>query len=358
VSQKKAIALFLIIWSKILVDRMPFFHRSLRLLGFLLVAGLLAGFLAACGPRQPEASEPAPTRTPRPTFTPTPLPAQVEPAPPAQEEPPALPEQAAPEPADPPEQNQVQPEPQAPAAEPTPMPEQPTPTPVDEARAVVNSPSVNVRRGPGTNHPVAGVVERGTELRIVGKNQASDWWKVCCVNQQEVWIAAFLVDTLGPVEAVAVAADIPASPPTSTPAPVPPTATPAPAEAPSPATAFAFDLVAQDQFPEDNIVRVFVYVYSDSEPALAGYSVKVKHNGGELPVNGQTAGGNPSLTWPFHDDRQRFTNLKVEFSIQPPGGPWEVQLVDGGGNPVGPAVTFNLTNDETDRELYVRYKKR
>ena len=63
------------------------------------------------------------------------------------------------------------------------------------------------------------------------------------------------------------------------------------------------------------------------------------------------------MTWPIADSRQRFQNMKVEFpGVQAPGT-WVVQLVDGGGNPVGPPATFTLEGNDTNQELYVRYKK-
>ena len=104
------------------------------------------------------------------------------------------------------------------------------------------------------------------------------------------------------------------------------------------------------------MVRVFLYVF-DSEQALDGYSVRVKKDGGELPVAQTSMGGQPSLTWPIADARQRFQNMKVEFPGVAPAGTWEVQLVDGGGNVVGPPATFTLDGNDTNQELYVRYKK-
>ena len=50
--------------------------------------------------------------------------------------------------------------------------------------------------------------------------------------------------------------------------------------------------------------------------------------------------------------------MKVEFPGIQPAGTWVVELVDGGGNVVGPPATFNLSGNDPSQELYVRYKKR
>lgn len=317
---------------------MLFFRNSSRLIVFVIAA---AFFVAACGPEEPT-PVPLPTRTPRPTFTPTPVQAVMQPV---VLDTPTPASQAAP---------QEQPAP--PIDTPTP---EPSPTPVPEhPLAVVTSPLANVRLGPSVTHPLAGQVQRGAELQILGKNAEGDWWQVCCVDGQTVWIAAFLVDTSGPVDAVAVAANIPTPPPAPTPTPAPPTPTPAPAQpTPTPAPAYSFDLVRAEQFPEPNVVRIFLYVYSESELALGGYSLKVTQNGVEHPINAQSHGGQPDQTWPVESPRTRFTNMKVELNVQP-GGTWVIQLVDAGGNPVGPPAEFHLTNGDQNREMYVRYKKR
>lgn len=314
-------------------------HKVVRLLFLLVVSALV---LAACGSSEEPTPPPAPTRTPRPTFTPTPVQAVMQP-------------QVVDTPT-PAAQPAPQEQPAAPVDTPTP---EPSPTPVpQQAVAVVNAPVANTRLGPSTTHPLAGQVQRGTELQIQGKNPAGDWWQVCCVNGQTVWIAAFLVDTTGPVDAVAVAANIPTPPPAPTPTPAPPTPTPAPAQpTPTPAPAYSFDLILAEQFPEPNVVRIWLYVFSDSELALGGYSLKVTQNGVEHPINAQSHGGQPDQTWPVQSPRTRFANMKVELNV-PPGGTWVLQLVDGAGNPVGPPAEFQLSNNDQEREMYVRYKRR
>ncbi len=251
------------------------------------------------------------------------------------------------------------------SAEPTPAPAPP--------RLVVNAPLVNVRTGPGTEYEVLTTVERGQEYDIIGKNAAGDWWRFCCIDDQPAWINNELVDVDGAVELAPVSDEMAQNAPAATSAPAatlaPAVATPAPAaavaepepavEAPTQAPAapeFAFELVSAEQFSEPKVVRIFLYVY-DGEEALAGYTIQVKKDGAAQTVNG-TSNGQPGFTWPIANPRQRFQNMKVEFPNVPASGVWEIQLVDGGGNMVGPATVFTLTANETNQELYVRYKKR
>lgn len=309
-----------------------------------------------------ETDEYRPIRSPYPTFTPTPALAAVPGAESADAEPiatvaavetvePTTPPPAATEEAVP---TDTETPPPAPTAEPTLAP----------PRIVVSAPLVNVRAGPGTGYPILTTVERGEEFDIVGKNSAGDWWRFCCVDNEPAWVIDELVEAGGAVDTVAVSDAVVAVPPTATsapvaaaPAPAEPTAEPAPAEPTEPpAPSFSFELQNAEQFPENKLVRVFLYVF-DSEQALAGYSVRVRKDGGELPVSQTSMGGQPSLTWPIADSRQRFQNMKVEFPGVAPGGTWEVQLIDGGGNPVGPPATFALDGNDDSQELYVRYKK-
>ncbi|MEZ4582687.1 MAG: SH3 domain-containing protein, partial [Caldilineaceae bacterium] len=164
-------------------------------------------------------------RTLVPTFTPTPqgqAPAEavaaepvVQQVPAAQEEPPA---------------QEAAPAPESPEATPTPEPApEPTATPTPEAKPqfVVTQDIVNVRQGPGTTYGIVGSVNNGTPLDIIGKNEAGDWWQICCVNGEPGWIFGQL-GSASDTETVAVAQNIP-------PAPAPQPVAAAPAPQPEPA---------------------------------------------------------------------------------------------------------------------------
>jgi hypothetical protein len=158
--------------------------------------------------------------------------------------------------------------------------------------------------------------------------------------------------------------------PTPTDTPIPPTPTPQPTDTPTPVPTatltptstptFAFELEGAEQFPaqfpETEGVRIYLYVYSLAEFGLPGYSLRVTHNGVPLTVNAVSVGGLPGQTRPGPSVYTRLTNMQVEFQ-QPPGGTWEVQLVDQDGTPVGPPAMFTLSVENPNRELYVRYRR-
>lgn len=238
----------------------------------------------------------------------------------------------------------------------TPVP-QPVAAPAAEpAKAVVNAPLVNARRGPGTDYDIVAGVERGAEFSIVGRNADGSWWQVCCFEGASAWIIADFVDTLGDVDAVPVVD--PNNPGASSQtAAVAPAAESTPTPVPPPAPQASFDLKTFEQFPETGLVRVFLYVYSGNE-ALAGYALRVTRDGQEMPVSGLSFAGQPAFTWPFQDARQRYQNFKAEFPGEPSTGVWVVQLIDANGATVGPAATFTLRENDPQQELYVRYEQR
>jgi hypothetical protein len=219
-------------------------------------------------------------------------------------------------------------------------------------RAVVNAPLVNVRTGPGTDTNVVAVVERGAEYDIVGRSDDDEWWQICCQDDQQVWIARDFVDTDGAVDSVPTGGSAaPAIAPGSAPA----------VSAPSPglggsANSGRYELIAKEQFPEANIVRVYLYVYDGTE-ALPGFTLRIMKDGREVPVSATSFGGQPAFTWPFQDARQRYQNLKIELPNETPAGAWTVQLIAPDGSPVGPPADFSLANNDPQRELYVRYER-
>lgn len=310
-------------------------HLSIGLVG---VALMLA--MTACGGNRAAAdttpAEPVQIRPAHPTFTPTP----VEPA------------AAAPPPV---EQQTTTESAEQPAAEAPPSP------PEAKPQLVINTDLVNLREGPGTNATIITILKEGERFDIIGKNAAGDWWFICCFQDKAGWVTAQFADVEGPVDTVpVVAAD--AQAPTRTPealaaAPANTGPTPLPQGGPvtSATASFAFDLVAQEQFPEPNVVRIYLYVFDDRN-ALAGYSLRVTKDGEALPVGELSFGPNSAFTWPVADPRQRAQNLKVEFPGVAPGGVWEVQLTLDGA-PVGPPATFTLGGNDVNRELYVRYRR-
>ncbi|MEZ4658593.1 MAG: hypothetical protein R2911_13565 [Caldilineaceae bacterium] len=101
-----------------------------------------------------------------------------------------------------------------------------------------------MRSGPGTEYDLAGAANQGEAFELLAKNDAGDWWQVCCVNEQQVWIYGPLARVEN-AESIAVAVDIP-QPPTAAPvAEQPAVEQPAPADQPpaaeAPAPAAPYD---------------------------------------------------------------------------------------------------------------------
>ncbi|MBP7964582.1 MAG: SH3 domain-containing protein [Caldilineaceae bacterium] len=312
--------------------------RSILIMAIALL--LTLGLLSACG-SDSEPTPQLPTRTPVPTFTPTPYVIQATPvlAPvsaPA-EAAPVAPVEAAPVAV-------VEAAPTAQAVEPAPQP----------ALVIVTSPTVNLRSGPGTDYALAGQASRGEELPIVARDAAGEWFQVCCVNGQEAWIAAFLVETQGAVEGVAVAQNIPAPPPTSIPAPAAPTNTPAPAQPtqpPAPSFAFAkFGNVLPQQNSNPYVTFFGALFNKDASAIMGGYKMvaegpagRVEGDFGTFPLH-----GNPGL------ESEYIYNVKIEFPGATPGV-YKVYVTDGGGNQVAEAYEYTVAGET--RTFLPRWKQ-
>ena len=142
------------------------------------------------------------------------------------------------EPAEPPAAPTPEP---AVVAEPTPEPE-PEPAAPLRATAIVTGTVVNLRAGPGTEHPTDGQVRAGDQLVATGRNAAGDWLQVRhpVATGERVWIYAPLTDldaaavlTLAEVGTVGIEVAEPQEF-EPTPAPEPEAIEPAPAPAAEP----------------------------------------------------------------------------------------------------------------------------
>jgi len=241
----------------------------------------------------------------------------------------------------------------------------PTATPGSPAtstpQVVINEASVNLRRGPGTFYATVGQATRGQTFDMVARTEDYQWWQICCVNNERVWVSDQVVYVYGAIntlEAVPNPLLLAQAPNQESAAPTLPAPTIAPTLVPGPTpNVLDFDLIAQEQFEESITPRIYLYVYAGAE-GLGGYSLRVKKDGAELPVSGASFGGQPGMTWPLPIPRQRFYNMKLEYKGVPIAGEWEIQLVDFAGKIVGPPAIFNLSGNEQNQEMYVRYQKR
>ena len=246
---------------------------------------------------------------------------------------------------------------------PTPTPGPPTMTPTATGTALppvvvkVKVNKANVRQGPGPGYPLVTRLDTGTEITVVGRNRNGDWWKICCVNGADVWIADAMVDVSGPVWTIQETTDIPPPPPT----PVP-TATPEP----TPTYAWPMRLESPPrEFPHgQNFFRVDAIIYNGATP-LWGYKLRIRN-----ATTGQTwlSGGSESIwNWvvlqapsdglPFNPNTDcqnphagvvcLKTNVKWDsngLGVALGDGAWEVTATDGGGNALSQPVRFNVSS--------------
>jgi hypothetical protein len=231
-----------------------------------------------------------------------------------------------------------------------------TGTPLPPVVVTAKTDQTNVRQGPGPGYSLVAKLDKGTEITAVGRNADGTWWKVCCVNGADVWIADQVVDVKGPVWAVPEVANIP---------PPPPTAVPPPTPLPTPTYSWPMRLEGLPQeFPHgQNYFRVGAVIYNGATP-LWGYKLRVRNlTTGETWLSD---GSEASWRWdvlkhptdgrPFNPNVDCQTsregmlclksNVKWDGNLvsAPMGdGAWEVTATDGAGNPLSQPVRFNTS---------------
>lgn len=241
---------------------------------------------------------------------------------------------------------------------PTPLP---TPTPVPYVE-VVNQ-NVNVRQGPSLAYPIIGQATAGDLYDIIGRNEASTWWKVCCYDGQEVWIFATLVTPFGSVEGIPVVS-VPQPPPVAVAPPAPaavPTATPEP----PPPRPFALD-AGPEYFPTTNPwLTVWVRAYSGRKPyvqPVGDLQLRVLRDGVDVSKP-DTSGWAIEWSAPFVSGSQAFNNRRREYNLKyeylPAAGnaSWTIYLVDQNGTPISDEVSFRTEASSDLREVFVGFFK-
>jgi uncharacterized protein YgiM (DUF1202 family) len=245
------------------------------------------------------------------------------------------------------------PEPPTPTPEPpTATPEPPTATPEPKPEVVVSNPRVNVRTGPGSTFDVLGQVLQGERLEIVGRDQNGQWWQICCFQGQTGWLADEVVRTEGPLETVALAADLPTPTPEVT-----PTAEAAAIAAPPADGDFLFGLSEETTYPfSQDYLRVGVKANDNDDTPLAGFYLRiVNETSGQQWLSPATSSGPWQGTAPsvdFADFRQANLIYDTRGQSALAGNSFAVWLVDGAGRQVSPIVRYTQDDDQF-RWLYV-----
>jgi hypothetical protein len=260
-----------------------------------------------------------------------------------------------------------------PAPSPTPEPLQATPQPTGDVETnrptresgprpqptpyvVVNTDTLNARRGPGTTFERVGQVKRGDQLMVLGKTPDGTWINVCCVANQPVWVFAELVTEMGAVDLVTVVtpAPTPIPPP---PAPIPP---PQPTRTPAPTPAPPFDIARGPEFPiqrDNGIMTIYIKVYEgppDNQTPLPGYILKVLRNGVDVSDNEQSFGDREFEHTAISEGNLE-TNLKFEM-VRAGEADWEIYLARPGGFRVSPITKFTTMGDSyRNLVVYIAY---
>lgn len=254
----------------------------------------------------------------------------------------------------------------APAAEPT-----ATPVP----KLTVKQDAVNVRLGPGTEYGLAGTVNQGQEFTIVGRNESKTWWKICCVNGQEVWVFDDLTDednekfapVITDIPAAQPVAQAPAEQPApAQPAPAEPTATPEPAPPPAadPCAGIGGDgckfklrggpSFANNGGGELKLQLHFIHSGVDGGQPQGSYFVWMEKDGQKLPISDSIR----SIA--LQDQQGTLGKYNYEVKIAPssiPGGTvagnYAIWVLDGNGE--RDSQTFSVSIPDGQGEVWMQF---
>lgn len=231
------------------------------------------------------------------------------------------------------------------------------PRPLPTPFVVVNGDSISGQRGPGKTFPQVGQALQGAELMILGKTPAGDWWWVCCMANQPVWVPASQVTANGPLETVPVL--MPAPTPVPTPVPPPP---PTPTIAPTPMP--PFDVARGPEFPvpvDTGIMTIWAKIYEGSgsyEKPLPGYILKVSRDGVDISSDRQSMGNRfDEIVTGSGASRtiQYVYNLKFEM-YNAGESDWEIYLARPGGLRMSPITRFTTKGDSyRNLVVYIAY---
>jgi hypothetical protein len=337
---------------------------------------------------------PIPTRTPLPTFTPTPE--DIRPliiiTPPQGQTPgvvivpPGMEAQVIlPTPVPPTETPTFTPLP--PLDTPTPFPTEtpfptatPTFTPTPTPYVQIQGGLITLRSGPGVNYPSVAQLGPDIPVAVVGRTSDGAWFRICCVNGQDVWVAAQHVIIFNDISQVPLVNALEPPPtPTWTPTPTDtPTVTPIP---------YPFERAIGPQFfPTNNPfltiwVKLFIGELGNQqapEVPAEGYFLEVEFEGFDRPNRHADI---PSWDT-FHFSASPGAGNRVEYNLKyeyhpfsPPretfpgatptptalellgNGTWTVWVKDGAGNQLSEKVSFTTQPFNPNREVYIGWRR-
>ena len=253
----------------------------------------------------------------------------------------------------------------------------PTLTAAAKARLTIEQDLINVRTGPGTNYSTGGSAAKGEAFDIIGKNEAGDWWLVCCVSGEPVWI----FNQLGRAEsaesvpvatppAVAVAPQPAAQAPAAPVAPAPAaTDTPAPAPAPpaegDPCAGIGgdgckFKLKAGPAFASNGgselkLTLGFIHSGIDGGQPQGSYFVVLLKDGQNVGVPDSVRSFDPSVGMRDGPNGKYNYEHKIPPDTIPGGvaGNYTIWVLDGNGE--RDSQSFNFTVPDGQGEVYILF---
>ncbi len=245
-----------------------------------------------------------------------------------------------------------------------------TPTAAPKARLTVLEDGINVRSGPGVNYGIGGNANKGQEFDIIAKNQAGDWWQICCINGEPVWIFSQLASVQNAenvpvnesIAAAPTAAPVAAAPAPAAPAPAEPTAAP-PAEAPPAAPPASdpcagiggdgckFKLRSGPAFAPNGELKLtlgFIHSGIDGGQPQGSYFVVVLKNGENLGISDSVRSFDPSV-----EQRQGPNgkyNYEYKIGLDKLGGSvagdYSIWVLDGNGERDSQTINFSVPDGQ------------
>ncbi|MEZ4675435.1 MAG: SH3 domain-containing protein [Caldilineaceae bacterium] len=215
-------------------------------------------------------------------------------------------------------------------------PPPPTATPTPEGlMATVTVVRLNVRQGPGTTYDVLGVVASGQTLRVLARNEAGDWWQICCLpgSNRSGWVASQFLQAnfdLGQANTLIPLADDLPTPPEPTPIP---TADPFGATAPTDTILFQMQQDPLYTWQGQEVSIVYLIANTTENPAVNlelrnEFSnqlrfVAIEDAGGGTALTETTDLSNTiiSVTWPeLTIDAETEVRVRVQVANDIPDG--------------------------------------
>ena len=248
---------------------------------------------------------------------------------------------------------------------------EPTATPAPRARLIVTQDGINVRTGPGTQYGLGGTASLNAEFDIIAKSPAGDWWQVCCLNGEPVWVFGQLARVEN-AENVPVAQNIPApiaaqpvAQPTQPPAAAEPTATPAP-PANDPCANIGgdgckFKVTGGPAFASNGgteLKLTFAFIHSGVEGGQpqGSYFVVLLKDGQNVGVSDSVRSFDPSVAMRTGPNGTYNYEYKVGMDRIPGGsvaGNYTVWVLDGNGE--RDSRDFNFTVPEGQGEVWIKF---